>query len=121
MVERLRLQQEQVNRLTQELNSTRNQIRQMKAEQLGAKDRLDEAEKQQDKGVLAEEAVRRVRSGLEELKRQEQVLSERELQVAGQLEIEQTSLADLNKRLDSLEREMMVTGANDDSKGPVKR
>lgn len=121
MVERLRLQQEQVNRLTQELTSTRNQIREVKAEQLNFKDRLDEAEKQQDKGVLSEEVVRRVRAGLEEFKRQEQVLSEREIQVAAQLETERANLADLNTRLDALEVEMMVTGQSDDTKGRVKR
>jgi phage shock protein A len=121
LVERLRLQQEQVNRLTQELKSTRNQIRQLKAEQLNTKDRLDEAEKQQDKGVLSEEVVRRVRAALEEFKRQEQSLSEREIQVAGQLETERANLTDLNKRLDALELEMMVTGQVDDAKGQVKR
>ena len=83
--------------------------------------RLDEAEKQQDKGVLSEEAVHRVRAGLEGLKRQEQVLSEREIQLAAQLETEQTNLTDLNKRLDSLEREMMMIGITDDAKDRVKR
>ena len=45
LVERLRLQQEQVNRLSQELNSTRNQIGEMKSSQVTAKAKLDEAEK----------------------------------------------------------------------------
>ena len=118
MVERLRLQQEQVNRLTQELNSIRNQIRQAKAEQTDFKDRLDEAEKQQEKGVLSEEAVRGVRAGLEGLKRQEQVLSERENQVAAQLEAERANLTDLNKRLDALELEMMTTQRDDGKRNP---
>jgi DNA integrity scanning protein DisA with diadenylate cyclase activity len=121
MVERLRLQQEQVNRLTQELSSIRNQIRQAKGEQLDFKERLDEAEKQQEKGVLSEDVVHRVRAGLEGLKRQEQVLSERENQVAAQLEAERANLTDLNKRLDALELEMMVTGQSDDSKKRVTR
>jgi hypothetical protein len=121
MVERMRLQQEQVNRITQELSSIRNQIRQAKSEQLNAKDELDEAAKQQDKGVLSEDVVRRGRAMLEELKRQEQILSEREIQVAAQLEAERANLTDLNKRLDGLELEMMVTGQSDDAKGQVKR
>src|SRR5437867_7109373 len=53
MVERLRLQQEQVNRLTQELNSTRNEISEMRSTQVTAKTKLDEAEKQQDKGLVS--------------------------------------------------------------------
>lgn len=121
MVERLRLQQEQVNKLTQELGSIRNQIRQVTGEQLELKDRLDESEKQQDKGVLSPEAVRRVRAGLEGLKRQEGVLSEREIQVGAQLEAERANLTDLNKRLDALELEMLVTSQSDDSKKRVKR
>jgi len=121
MVERLRLQQEQVNRLAQELSSIRNQIRQVKMEQLNTKDRIDEAERQQDKGVLSDEVVRRVKAALEELKRQEQGLGEREIQVAAQLETERENLIDLNKRLDALELEMMVTRQTEDAKGRVKR
>jgi len=121
MVERMRLTQEQVNRRSQELTSTRNQIGQLKAEQGHAKEELDEAAKQQDKGTLSENVVRRGRAMLEELKRQEQVLSEREIQVVAQLEAERANLSDLNKRLDALELEMMVTSQSDDSKKPVKR
>lgn len=121
LVERLRLQQEQVNRLTQELTSTRNQIGQLKAEQQHNKEELDAVAKEQDAGTLSENVVRRGRAWLEEIKRQEQVLSEREIQVAAQLETERENLTDLNKRLDALEVEMMVTSQSDDSKKPVKR
>ena len=121
MVERLKLQQEQVNRLTQELNSTRNQISEMRSTQVTAKARLDGAEKQQDKGLVSESLTARYKEGLEELKRREQSLSEREIQVTTQLEAERANLADLNKRLDALEMEMMITSQTDETKGPVKR
>jgi DNA repair exonuclease SbcCD ATPase subunit len=121
LVERLRLQQEQVNRLTQELNSTRNQISEMKSTQLGAKARLDETENQQEKGLASASLTSRYKEVLEDLKRREQSLSEREIQVSTQLEAERANLTDLNKRLDALELEMMVTGQSDDSKRPVKR
>src|SRR5712692_1918558 len=42
MVERLRLQQENVNRLAQQLNAIRDAISEMKAAQINAKERLDE-------------------------------------------------------------------------------
>lgn len=121
LMERLRLQQEQVNRLSQELNSTRNQITEMKSTQLSAKARLDDAETQQDKGLVSATLTARYKEVLEDLKRREQNLSERELQLAAQLESERASLTDFNKRLDALELEMMVTGQSDDSKGRVKR
>ena len=121
MVERLKLQQEQVNRLTQELNSTRNQISEMRSTQVSAKAKLDEAEKQQDKGLVSESLTARYKEVLEELKRREQSLSEREIQVTTQLEIERANLTDLNKRLDALEMEMMVMGHTDESEERVKR
>jgi DNA repair exonuclease SbcCD ATPase subunit len=121
LVERLRLQQEQVNRLSQELNSTRNQISDLKSTQLTAKTRLDETEKQQDKGLESEQLTARYREVLEEVTRHEQRLTDREIQVAAQLEAERANLTDLNKRLDALELEMMVTGERDDAKGRVKR
>ncbi len=121
MVERLKLQQEQVNRLTQELNSTRNQISDMRSAQVTAKAKLDEAEKQQDKGLASESLTARYKEVLEEMKRREQSLSERETQVTTQLEAERANLTDLNKRLDALEIEMMITSQTDESKGPVKR
>ena len=108
MVERLRLQQERVDRITRELEGVKTQIGEMKAVQLTYKDKLDEAEKQQDKGMLSEAAVKMTRLGLEEFKRTEQSLSERENQLTGDLAIERASLDDLNKRLDGLEREMLM-------------
>jgi hypothetical protein len=121
MVERLRLQQEQVNRLTQELSSTRNQITEMKSAQVSAKVNLDDAEKQQDKGLVSESIAARYKELLEDLKRREQSLSEREIQLAARLEAERTNLTDLNKRLDALELEMMITSQTDETKGRVTR
>lgn len=93
----------------------------MKSTQLTAKTRLDETEKQQDKGLESEQLTARYREVLEEVTRHEQRLTDREIQVAAQLEAERANLTDLNKRLDALELEMMVTGERDDAKGRVKR
>lgn len=114
---RLRLQQEQVNRLSQELNSTRNQISDMKSTQVTAKAKLYETEKQYDKGLASESLTARYREVLEELKRHEQRLTEREIQVTAQLETERANLTDLNKRLDALELEMM-TQRDDGKRNP---
>lgn len=112
---------EQVDRLTRELDGVRNQIGEIRATQLTAKDKLDEAEKQQDKGMLSEASVSRVRAAVEETKRREQSLTERESQLSVELAMERANLADLNKRLDALEREMLMTRQIDQSKDSKKR
>jgi chromosome segregation ATPase len=121
MVERLRLQQEQVNRLSQELGSTRNQIGEMKSALVVMKAKLDDTEKQQDKGLVSESETAEHKEMLDDFRRREQILSEREIQLAAQLEDERANLAGLNKRLDALELEMMVTGQSDKPKEPTKR
>jgi peptidoglycan hydrolase CwlO-like protein len=121
LVERLRLQQEQVNRVTQELTSARNQISEMRSTQLGARARLDEMENQQDKGLVSASLTAKYKEVLEDLKRREQSLSERETQLTVQVEAERANLVELNKRLDALELEMMVTGQTDETRKPVKR
>jgi hypothetical protein len=93
----------------------------MRSAQVTAKAKLDEAEKQQDKGVESESLTARYKEALEEMKRREQSLSERETQVTTQLEAERVNLTDLNKRLDALELEMMVTSQTDETKERVKR
>ena len=121
MVERLRLQQDQVDRLSRELEGVRNQIGDVRAAQVTGKDSLDEAEKQREVGMLAEAAVKIVRARFEDFKRQEQRLSERENQLAGDLAVERANLADLNIRLDALEREMVTTSLINNTKDNKKR
>jgi hypothetical protein len=121
LVERLRLQQEQVNRLTMELNTARNQILEVRSNQIMAKSKLDEAEKQRDTGIVSEPIVARHREALEDLKRREQRLSEQETQMSLQLETERANLTELNRRLDALETEMMVTGKTEEPRGRIKR
>lgn len=116
LVERLRLQQEQVNRLSQELNSTRNQIGEIRSNQVSAKAKFDAGEKELDKGLVSESLIARYREVLEELKRHEQRLAEREVQIFAQLETERSNLVDLNKRLDTLELEMLTSQSNDKPK-----
>jgi len=121
MVERLRAQQDQVARLTRELDSIRNEIADTKAAEANLKGRLDEAEKQQDKGVVSEARVSEVRAALSELKRREQALTEREAQRSRELDQERINLEDLNRRLDALEREILLSSPGNESKENPKR
>lgn len=116
LVERLRLQQEQVGRLTQELSSISNQIGEIRSSQATAKVKLEEAENGQDTGVVSPLLTAKYREALEGLKRQEQTLTERELQVTAQLQTERGNLTDLHKRLDALELEMVTSQGDDKPK-----
>jgi hypothetical protein len=116
LVERLRLQQEQVDRLTQELSSISNQISENRSSQATAKVKVEEAEKGQDTGVVSPSVTVRYREALEGLRRQEQTLTEREVQVTAQLQTERENLSDLHKRLDALELEMVTSQPDDKPK-----
>jgi chromosome segregation ATPase len=121
LVERVKMQQEQVNRLTQEHNSVRNQLNEMKAAQIRLKERIDEAEKQHARGLMAESEVSAMKAALEDVKRREQDLTERETQISIELNSERRNLTDLNKRLDDLEQEMVMTTPGEEGKGGVKQ
>jgi predicted nucleic acid-binding Zn-ribbon protein len=116
MVERLRLQQDQVSRLGRDLNDLRSAITEMKAQEPALKERLDDAENQFEKGVLSEVRLKELRAYSVDTKRRQQNMSEREAQLSIELEQERNILNDLNKRLDALEREIVITGLADDGK-----
>ena len=122
MVERLRLQQEMVNRITDELNSIKSQLSDAVRSEESGRGEIDEAVKRQDKGVLSEAQVADVKARAEFCKLRAQSLRERETVVSTKLEIERANLADLNKRLDALELELMTTASQgDEPKGRVKK
>jgi len=110
MVERLRLQQDQVSRLTREIASIRNEIAEIKSAEPLAKERLDDAEKKLETGMLSEIKVKELRASSFELKRRQERLLEREAELSIELTQERNALGDLNNRLDALEREIVITG-----------
>jgi len=110
MVERLRLQQEAVNRLSKELQDVRNGATELKAVEPVMKERLEDGENQFERGVISEPRVKELRANLVDLKRRRQFYEEREVQLSIELTQERNSLADLNKRLEELERGMQMTG-----------
>jgi len=121
MVERLRLQQEQVSRLTRDLHDVRNGIAELKAHEPVAKERLDDAEDQFVRGVLSEVRIKELRANIVDMKRRQQTLSERETVLSNELEQERNKLTDINERLDALEREVMLTGLVNGGKREPKR
>jgi chromosome segregation ATPase len=116
MVERLRLQQGLVTRLAEELNGIRNQIGDTRAGQTNLKEKVEELENQKEKGLVAESEVNAAKAAMGELKQREQRFVEREAQLSTELSAERANLEDLNKRLDALERELVLTSVGDESK-----
>src|SRR5262249_46400044 len=121
LLERLRLQRERVGRATRELSSVRSEIGEIKGTLSAAKERLNDAEKQFDKGVMSTASVNAVRQSFAELKRREEFLNEREAQLSIEVDAERANLNDINKRLDALEREIVTSSLSDDPNKTIKK
>ncbi len=106
LLERTRSQQEQVVRLTQQLSNVRDELSEIRARQTNIKDALAEAEKRKEVGEVSPREVNALNAQQRELNQREQRLSERELQLASELELERATLNDLKTRLDKLEQEI---------------
>lgn len=106
LLERTRSQQEQVVRLTQQLSNVRDDLSGVRARQTNIKDALAEAEKGKDVGVIGPGEINALSGQQRELNQREQRLSERELQLASELELERATLNDLKTRMDKLEQEI---------------
>lgn len=106
LLERARSQQEQVVRLAQQLSSVRDELSGIRARQTNLKDALAEAEKGKEMGTVGPSEINALNAEQRELNQREQRLSERELQVASELELERATLNDLKTRMDKLEQEI---------------
>jgi peptidoglycan hydrolase CwlO-like protein len=71
LIERLRLQQGQVNRLTQELNTVRSQLREIKYSRNDLIARLKDLEKNVDAGLTPQSETEAIKTTLAELERRE--------------------------------------------------
>jgi peptidoglycan hydrolase CwlO-like protein len=103
--ERLRLQQEQVSRLTREIGEVRDKIGETQARQAKMNGMLEETEKQVNAGVISQSELKRISGEIEELKQREQRLIDQETQLSAELNTERARLTTLNKQLDELGQE----------------
>lgn len=110
VIERLRLQQEQVTRLTREIGEVRERISETKTRQSKMNGMFEETEKQVQSGVLGQSELKRISGEIEELKQREQRLTEQESQLSIELDAERVKLITLNRQLDELGREMTGAG-----------
>jgi chromosome segregation ATPase len=112
LVERIRVQQERVERLTRDLENIRDQIGETKLQQLKSAETLREVETQLSREQISARRndlllqQRLLRFEVEKFNQQEQRLRDREAQMAAQVRIEQSRLDELTDKLDTLERDL---------------
>lgn len=111
VIERLRLQQDQVARLTREISEVREKISETKTRQVKMNGMFEETEKQVQSGVISQSELKRISGEIEELKQREQNLTERESQLSAEIDAERVKLITLNRRLDELGQEATSAGA----------
>jgi chromosome segregation ATPase len=102
LLERLKLQQEQVNRSSRELGDVRENIQELKAAQLRVKEQMRLLEEGVESGVRHSSELAQVKAEFEAIVQREQRLIMRETQLAADLEAARARLNDLNDKLNAL-------------------
>ena len=116
MIERLRVQQAQVNRLSQELNTVRDQLTAVRSKRSELKGSLPELQKRWENGLVPEAELTAIKTALTELDQREPELTLRESQLSTQLNLEREALEQINAKLDAFEQEMLSISAEADKK-----
>ena len=106
MIERLKLQQEQVARLSHEIGQVREELSELRGHQSRFKEALTNAEAAVEAGTRKREELQDVKMQLESFKEREERLVAREARLSNELELERARLNDLNDRLNALELEL---------------
>ena len=106
LLERYKLQQEQVARISRELAEARDKLSEMRAERMRLKEWISKIEAGVETGVKHPSELATIKVDLEALREREPKLEAREAQLANELELERAKLNDLNNRLNALELEL---------------
>jgi len=114
VVERVRAQQEHVDRLRKDLDELRKQMIELKLEQsrLTAfiKDLEDQISREQInlRRLELTAQLKRLKLELEQHGQREQAQRDREMHLSGQLQVDEAKLRELNERLDALEKDLEI-------------
>jgi len=126
-IERLKLQQQRVDRLTAQLGDVRKQLAETRKTFSQNSDNMKSFERKLAKETDAPErarleaSIQSWKAELEELNQKEQQEQAYETQLNAQLQLEQAKLAELSDRLDTLQRELETQMATDKPKTSDKR
>src|SRR5262245_13433701 len=113
IIERMRSQQQQVDRLTDRLRETRDRIAHVKLGQIDLQAELKRSEGRLRRNNIQSDPVEDesqeiVKTKMKFLAQEEARMREQESQLVAQLQIEQAKLAELDDRLDALQRELEI-------------
>jgi len=126
-IERMKLQQQRLDRLAAQLGEARNQLANtrralsQKSTDLRSAEMVLSQETNATERANRERYVRVVKFELEEITQKEQQEQASETQLNAQLQTEQTKLNELNERLDTLQRELETQMATDKPQPSGKR
>ena len=120
-IQRLRAQQERVDRLRRDLDSVRNEISEAQLNNPRMEEMVKDIEEKMNAGVVDSTQYKVFKAEMDQQKQREQRLREREIQLQTELEVERINLIEMNQRLDDLERELSNLGSDDKPKEEGKR
>lgn len=106
LLERFKLQQEQVSRMSRELHEVREHLHELKTEESKWKEALSLAEQGLEAGLKNPNDLPKLRKQIEAMSQREHRLTARETQLSNELELERAKLNELNDRLNALESEL---------------
>jgi chromosome segregation ATPase len=102
ILERLKLQQEQVNRISRDLAQAREEASELKAAQDKLKEHIKPTQEAVDVGKQDASALTQLKAELEQLSQREQRVGVREARLENELAVERAKLNELNDRLNTL-------------------
>jgi hypothetical protein len=120
LLERIKVEQDQSVRLTREVGEARDELDAVRHKIIRGQAEVEESTKMKNAGMMPEKDWKIMKDRLEELQQREQNLLSREAMVSAELDVSKAVLADLNKRLDDLDREISQT-PNDADGQPAKK
>jgi peptidoglycan hydrolase CwlO-like protein len=115
-MERVRLHQEQVNRLTLELTKVQTQLSDLRSRRDLMQAHIPELEQKVNVGVMPDAELKAAKQVLEDLDKREPELVERESRLTTELNTERVNLGELNRRLDEIERELTAISKGEEDK-----
>ena len=121
LLNRMKVEHDQVAQLTRELNDIHDRIASTRGEQTRGKGGLEDLVKKKEQGMVAPEVINAMTLELETLQQREEDLLKRESQVALELDSARAKLAELDTRLNEIEREMVMSGGAAPDVKPARR
>jgi chromosome segregation ATPase len=119
MLERLKLQQEQVNRLNHDWMAVRNELSGIRGGRAEVKEKIVATQERIAAGTAPNGDINGLKAMLSDLDQREQDLILKESQLSGQLNLERTTMEELQKKLDAIDIELQSISS--DEKRPKEK